>query len=131
MANDKMEGFRGDLSWVHAREGHAGKAYWPGGVSGVTLDPGVDLGHVRPELFETAYKELLTSANSRRQRKSMESKEKMPRLLWQTIRLLKAYELPANRQTPSLNMQRNLIGMPLSNVFPLWRSRTPCRLCRQ
>lgn len=61
MPKDKMEGFRGDLSWVHAREGHAGKAYWPGGASGVTLDPGVDLGHVKPELFEAAYKDLLTS----------------------------------------------------------------------
>ncbi len=40
-----MESFRGDLDWVHEREGHAGKPYWPGGSSGVTLDPGYDLGH--------------------------------------------------------------------------------------
>ncbi len=56
-----LQGFRGDLSWVHAREGHAGKAYWPGGASGVTLDPGVDLGHAKPSLIETAYKDLLTA----------------------------------------------------------------------
>ena len=56
-----LQGFRGDLSWVHAREGHAGKAYWPGGASGVTLDPGVDLGHARPGMIETAYKDLLSA----------------------------------------------------------------------
>lgn len=52
--------FRGDLQWVHEREGHAGKAYWPGGCSGVTLDPGVDLGHVKPSLIDAAYRDLLT-----------------------------------------------------------------------
>lgn len=56
-----LEGFRGDLSWVHAREGHAGKTYWPGGASGVTLDPGVDLGHAKPSLIEAAYKPLLSA----------------------------------------------------------------------
>ena len=40
-----MPGFRGSIAWVHAREGHNGRPYWPGGASGVTLDPGVDLGH--------------------------------------------------------------------------------------
>ncbi len=56
-----VEGFRGDLSWVHAREGHAGKAYWPGGASGVTLDPGVDLGHAKRALIEEAYKDLVSA----------------------------------------------------------------------
>jgi len=55
-----LKGFRGDLSWVHAREGHDGKAYWPGGASGVTLDPGVDLGHADSSLIEARYKNLLT-----------------------------------------------------------------------
>jgi len=55
-----LKGFRGDLSWVHDREGHAGETYWPGGASGVTLDPGVDLGHAKPELIEEAYSNLLT-----------------------------------------------------------------------
>lgn len=41
-----LPGFLGDAEWVHAQEGHAGGAYWPAGQSGVTLDPGVDLGYV-------------------------------------------------------------------------------------
>jgi lysozyme family protein len=56
-----LKGFRGDFSWVHAREGHAGNAYWPKGESGVTLDPGVDLGHADSSLIEAAYKNLLTA----------------------------------------------------------------------
>jgi len=59
-ASAGLEGFRGDLSWIHAREGHAGKAYWPGGGSGVTLDPGVDLGYADPSMIEAAYRGLLT-----------------------------------------------------------------------
>ncbi|MCP4162125.1 MAG: hypothetical protein GY760_18790 [Deltaproteobacteria bacterium] len=55
-----LDGFRGDSSWVHAREGHAGKAYWPGGESGVTLDPGVDLGYIEHALAETLYADILT-----------------------------------------------------------------------
>ncbi|GBC60909.1 hypothetical protein DENIS_1869 [Desulfonema ishimotonii] len=60
-AADVLPGFHGDLSWVHDREGHAGKTYWPGGASGVTLDPGVDLGHASPSLIEAAYKSLLSA----------------------------------------------------------------------
>jgi len=55
-----LDGFRGDLLWVHAREGYSGKAYWPGGESGVTLDPGVDLGFAEPPLVEKLYKDVLT-----------------------------------------------------------------------
>jgi len=51
--------FRGDLEWVHGREGHAGKPYWPGGNSGVTLDPGVDLGYAPLSLILNAYTLLL------------------------------------------------------------------------
>lgn len=44
MTEDKLlPGFRGDLAWLHAREGHNGRPYWPGGQSGVTVDPGLDL----------------------------------------------------------------------------------------
>jgi len=57
-----LTGFRGDLEWIHAKEAHKGKPYWPGGESGVTLDPGVDLGHAAPELIERLYKPLLTGA---------------------------------------------------------------------
>ena len=38
-----LETFRGDLAWLQAREGHIGRPYWPGGIAGVHLDPGVDL----------------------------------------------------------------------------------------
>jgi len=55
-----LEGFRGDAAWVHAREGYAGKAYWPGGESGVTLDPGIDLGYADSSLVEKLYKDLFT-----------------------------------------------------------------------
>ena len=37
-----LPSFRGDLLWIHAWEGHRGRLYWPGGASGVTLDPGLD-----------------------------------------------------------------------------------------
>lgn len=53
--------FWGDPNWVHNWEGHNGSAYWPGGSSGVTLDPGMDLGHADPSLIEDLYKPILTS----------------------------------------------------------------------
>ena len=59
---EMLERFRGDLDWVHERESHAGRPYWPGGISGVTLDPGVDLGHASPETIEELYSPLLTQA---------------------------------------------------------------------
>ena len=52
--------FHGDISWIHHREGHAGKAYWPGGASGVTLDPGFDLGQQEPEQLDEHYRHILT-----------------------------------------------------------------------
>jgi len=54
-----MPTFHGDLDWVHAQEGHRGNPYWPGGQSGVTLDPGVDLGHANPELVRNIYRPRL------------------------------------------------------------------------
>ena len=50
-----LPGFRGDLDWIHSFEGHAGKPYWPGGASGVTLDPGFDLGYADESLFMSLY----------------------------------------------------------------------------
>lgn len=38
-----LAGFRGRLGFTAAREGHRGYPYWPGGASGVTLDPGFDV----------------------------------------------------------------------------------------
>ena len=55
-----LRNFDGDLGWVHEREGHRGTAYWPGGASGVTLDPGVDLGQVGSETIQAFYGPLLT-----------------------------------------------------------------------
>lgn len=56
-----LPGWRGDLAWIHAWESHAGRPYYPGGAwSGVTLDPGADLGHIDWPLFRSAYGPLLT-----------------------------------------------------------------------
>ena len=57
-----LEGFDGDLDWVHQKEGHQGRPYWPGGESGVTLDPGVDLGHASSDLIEELYRSILSEA---------------------------------------------------------------------
>ena len=51
--------FKGDLGWIHSQEGHAGKPYWPGGHSGVTLDPGYDLGYHEFEFTKDQYSHLL------------------------------------------------------------------------
>jgi GH24 family phage-related lysozyme (muramidase) len=58
--NRMLNQFRGDLPWIHQREGHSGVPYWPGGESGVTLDPGIDLGYADPELIKDIYKDILT-----------------------------------------------------------------------
>lgn len=56
-----MKNFTGDLSWIHEREGHNGKPYWPGGMSGVTLDPGIDLGHVDRGIVLDAFASRMTA----------------------------------------------------------------------
>ncbi len=56
-----LPGFRGDLAWLHERESHAGRPYWPGNISGVTLDPGLDLGHASVNLVERVVRPLLTA----------------------------------------------------------------------
>ncbi len=65
-AANHLPTFDGDLYWVHLLEGHAGRPYWPGGASGVTLDPGVDLGHAEPALLDDLlrdhYGPMLTAA---------------------------------------------------------------------
>ena len=55
-----LKNFRGDLNWIHEREGHAGKPYWPGGRSGVTLDPGFDLGFQSPARTRQLYAHALS-----------------------------------------------------------------------
>lgn len=54
-----LETFRGDLEWVHRQEGHNGKPYWPGGASGITLDPGFDLGYQNEAELRRLYEDLL------------------------------------------------------------------------
>lgn len=58
-------GFRGDAAWVHSLEGHCGRPYWPGGQSGVTLDPGVDLGYADESLVVRCYDDLLRKSRMR------------------------------------------------------------------
>lgn len=53
--HDLLPGFRGDLAWIHDREGHVGRPYWPGGESGVTLDPGIDIGYCDPALVHSLF----------------------------------------------------------------------------
>jgi len=55
-----FEQFRGDLEWIHAREGHVGRPYWPGGISGVTLDPGFDLRFQTIERIRSLYGEWIS-----------------------------------------------------------------------
>ncbi len=57
-----LDRFKGELDWVHEKEGHRGKPYWPGGESGVTLDPGVDLGHASPGLIEQLFGSIVDSS---------------------------------------------------------------------
>ena len=56
-----LKGFRGDLHWIHEREGHVGRPYYPGGESGVTLDPGVDLGYFEKPILVGAYDKILSA----------------------------------------------------------------------
>ncbi|MEW9797039.1 pesticin C-terminus-like muramidase [Alteromonas sp. CYL-A6] len=60
LPDTELEGFRGDSHWIHQREGHAGKAYWPGGASGVTLDPGFDLGHQETDAIRQHFSAFLS-----------------------------------------------------------------------
>jgi len=86
-------GFRGDLAFIHAREGHRGYPYWPGGASGVTLDPGFDLGHVEPGTFEKYYKDILSDKEMIELKKALGVKgDKAKRLLvenpeWKSIKI--------------------------------------------
>jgi hypothetical protein len=55
-----LEGFDGDLEWLHREEGYAGRPYWPGKKSGVTLDPGFDLGYQTRVRLGELYELILT-----------------------------------------------------------------------
>ncbi len=64
VGSPELVGFKGDVEWIHKWEGHAGRPYWPKGQSGVTLDPGLDLGHASPALIEEAYSHRLSEEQS-------------------------------------------------------------------
>lgn len=55
-----LSGFLGDTNWIHAREGHNGGVYWPGGISGLTLDPGYDIHHGPITILDRYYAALMT-----------------------------------------------------------------------
>lgn len=64
-----MANFRGDYNWIHAWEGHVGRPYIPGrpeqSASGITFDPGVDIGYFDRRLFESLYFHLFNEAQRR------------------------------------------------------------------
>ena len=66
MTSALLPGFRGDLAWLHERESHAGRPYWPSGESGVTLDPGLDIHHAEWSLVDSVLAPHLTAEQLRR-----------------------------------------------------------------
>lgn len=62
MLRNVLPDFHGDLDWIHDQEGHRGRSYWPGGDSGVTLDPGVDLGYVEPDRLRNMFRGVMNDA---------------------------------------------------------------------
>jgi hypothetical protein len=101
--SDKLPGFRGAVLWIHQWEGHAGKPYWPAGASGVTLDPGFDLGHASPKLIEEILKPRL----------SEEHYEAVLKVLGQRGEAAKA-ALAATPALASLRMSR----LDAAEIFP-------------
>jgi peptidoglycan hydrolase-like protein with peptidoglycan-binding domain len=59
-ASEYLKGFIGDADWIHEWEGHVGWPYWPGGKSGITLDPGFDIAYVKPALLEQVWRPRLS-----------------------------------------------------------------------
>jgi putative peptidoglycan binding protein len=57
-----LNSYEGDLGWVHEQEGHVGKPYWPKGISGITLDPGLDLGYADRALVKKLYQPMVSPA---------------------------------------------------------------------
>jgi hypothetical protein len=67
---ESLTDFRGSTRWIHAREGsgleaYGRSAYWPGNTSGVTLDPGFDLGYQTGALLRKYYDHVLTEQELR------------------------------------------------------------------
>ena len=49
--------------FLHQEEGFVGKPYWPGSLSGITLDPGDDLGYRNLDTFSNDWRLLLAPAH--------------------------------------------------------------------
>jgi hypothetical protein len=58
--SEELTDFHGDLDWIHNKEGHNGKPYWPKGLSGITIDPGVDLGHCDYPSIQKCYQKIFS-----------------------------------------------------------------------
>lgn len=56
----ELHDFRGRLGFLSGWESHVGRPYWPRGNSGVTLDPGCDLGWITRERLRELYAGLLS-----------------------------------------------------------------------
>jgi GH24 family phage-related lysozyme (muramidase) len=70
---EHLPGFDGDPGWVHLLEGHRGQPYWPGGASGVTLDPGIDLGHADAAFLDKLLRDHYGELMSPEQRAAVEA----------------------------------------------------------
>lgn len=55
-----LHDYRGCFGFLLREEGHRGVPYWPGGFSGVTLDPGFDLGYQRGARLTQVYGRVMT-----------------------------------------------------------------------
>ena len=111
-----MIGFRGDLGFIHKREGHNGSPYWPKGSSGITLDPGFDLGQVNIQLVKDYYKDILSSDE-------IESLSKASGVKGEAAKML----LDANPGWKNIKISRD----EASKVFPVaadkyWKGITRC-----
>lgn len=124
--SDELEnhGFRGDADWVHQLEGHCGHPYWPGGQSGITLDPSVDLGYADESLVVSAYDDLLCRKEMQaciraRRAVGLKARRRLKQNKWlHNIRLSRAeatsvfptvaapYWISAKRRWPELEMAR-------------------------
>lgn len=52
--------FQGSLAPLVQFEGHRGRPYWPGGKSGITLDPGFDIAFQSPARIRALYGDILS-----------------------------------------------------------------------
>ncbi|MBI5503655.1 MAG: peptidoglycan-binding protein [Deltaproteobacteria bacterium] len=90
---ESLPQFDGDLYWVHEREGHKGHPYWPEGESGVTLDPGVDLGHVSFEQISALYGGFLSAPQLATLKQAIGKKGDSARVALETIPGIKAIRI--------------------------------------